>query len=356
MLTNSEVEGLKEIKRPIRIASKVFDCHEDHKFIKEGKELILRITHGGRQEIDIKFYEDTRGIFALQFQKYTTETGSPHNTYFTFVGEEIVKLFKFIQNVALIPLKDSNSQKLEDKDVDDLILTKEQTLKIIRENPEIISELLKNDLTKSDIIALGYRKEQLNIFNSLLNNDLFFQEYMHQNSLNGQEAVWQSFFEKNTWILGYGLNYIFNSPLDGEKLEQVVKGYDAFSAGKRVDALLKTRGIINSLCFAEIKNHKTYLLKLVKNAYRGESWAISDEFSGGLAQIHKTVQKSVKGIETKTQIKDTEGYLTGEEVFIYKPKSYLIIGSLKEFIGENGVNEDKFHLSNYSDKVLRSPK
>jgi hypothetical protein len=55
------------------------------------------------------------------------------------------------------------------------------------------------------------------------------------------------FLRKNTWIFGYGLNYIFNSPLTGEKLEQVVTGYNAFSAGKRIDALMQTKGIISSL-------------------------------------------------------------------------------------------------------------
>ena len=138
------------------------------------------------------------------------------------------------------------------------------------------------------------------------------------------------------------LNYIFNSPLEGQKLEQVTKGHTVFGSGKRVDALLKTRGIISSLCFCEIKTHKTELLKQVKNSYRPECWAMSDEFAGGIAQIQKTVQKSIKGIDTKTQIKNEQGDLTGEEVFLYQPKSFLVIGSLKEFQGEHGTNEDKY--------------
>ncbi|HVW99480.1 MAG TPA: Shedu immune nuclease family protein, partial [Candidatus Babeliaceae bacterium] len=241
------------------------------------------------------------------------------------------------------------------KELDEIISSKEQALKLIRENPEIIVEVLKNDLTKSDIVALGYRKEQLNIFNQLLNNETYLSEYIQKYHLNGEEAVWQNFFEKNTWILGYGLNYIFNSPLDEKKLEQVVKGYDAFSGGKRVDALLKTRGIINSLCFAEIKTHNSHLLKPIKTPYRGESWGISDELAGGIAQIQKTVQKSIKSIETKTQIKDNQGDLTGEEVFIYKPKSYLIIGTLKEFKGDNGTNEDKFSSFELFRQSIKDP-
>ena len=171
---------------------------------------------------------------------------------------------------------------------------------------------------------------------------IFFVKEKKEMSTIRDEQVWQNFFEKNTWILGYGLDFIFNTPLEKEKLEQVVKGYDVFSAGKRVDALMKTRGIINSLCFCEIKTHNTDLIKPVKNSYRPEVWSISNDLAGGVAQIQKTVQKSIENIKTRTQIKDKEGNLTGEEVFLYHPKSFLVIGSLEEFMGEFGINEDKF--------------
>ena len=52
----------------------------------------------------------------------------------------------------------------------------------------------------------------------------------------------------------------------------MVSGSDFNSSGKRIDALLKTRGIVESFCFAEIKTRKTELLKNVKTPYRPESW------------------------------------------------------------------------------------
>jgi hypothetical protein len=338
----SDLDDLKEITRNVRIVSQIIETKEDHQFIKHGKQLQLRITDGGRQEISARFYEDDRGIFSLQIQKWTTVSGIPHNTYFSFVGEEISKLYKFIKNVAYIPLHDSADKVIGKDDFDGLTKAKDQAISTILRNPEIINEILKNDITKSDIIALGYRKAQLVIFGRLLNDPGYFQDYKQQNNCRGDESVWQLFFEKNTWILGYGLSYIFNTPLEGKKLEQVVAGYDVFDSGKRVDAFLKTRGVINSLCFTEIKTHNTPLLKKVKDAYRPECWATSDELAGGIAQVLKTVQKSVRNIETKTEIKDNQGFLTREQVFLYKPKSYLIIGSLDEFKNEVGVNEDQF--------------
>ena len=41
----------------------------------------------------------TRGITTLTIQKYTTETGAPHQSYFTFTGQEIEILYNFIRNV-----------------------------------------------------------------------------------------------------------------------------------------------------------------------------------------------------------------------------------------------------------------
>jgi len=92
---------VREIVRPLRILSKKMEFQEGHQFIKDGKEVSLRITPGGKQEIVAKFYEDTRGITVLTFQKYTTETGTPHHSYFSFIGNEIAVLYNFIRNIPL---------------------------------------------------------------------------------------------------------------------------------------------------------------------------------------------------------------------------------------------------------------
>ncbi len=79
-LKTSEEEGITELSRPIRFISKVLEC-EQHQFIKEGKEIVLRVTSTARQEIVSKFYEDTRGIITLQIQKFSNDTGNPQHQY-----------------------------------------------------------------------------------------------------------------------------------------------------------------------------------------------------------------------------------------------------------------------------------
>lgn len=341
---SKDINGdIKELIKPSRIISKTIDGKESHEFIKEGKQVALRITDGERQEIIAKFYEDSREIYSLQIQKYTTLTGSPHKTYFTFTSDEIAKLYNFIRNISLIPIQNNDGAKLDDKFVEEIILTKQQAINLINDNYALISEIINTKITPQEITNLNHRKKQLEKFDKLLTDNDYFEKTRTELGPNkGKESVWQNFFEENTWIFGYGLNYIFNSPLQNAKLEQVVSGYSFNSAGKRIDALMKTRGLINSFCFGEIKVHNTPLLKQVKDSYRSECWAVSDELSGAIAQTQKTVQKAIKDLSTKIETKDSEGNLTGEQVFLYQPKSFIIIGSLSEFKDTNGINEEKF--------------
>jgi len=204
----------------------------------------------------------------------------------------------------------------------------------------MLNRIMQSRLTEYDVDSIGYRKEQLKIFEQMLNND------------NLKESDWQKFFEKNTWIFGYGLSYIFQTNLDDKKLEQVVRGYDFNSSGKRVDGLLKTAGLINSLAFVEIKTHKS---KLLDKEYRASCWNISHEFSGAVSQIQNTVSLASKTIYDSIQIKDNKGFKTGEELFNYQPKSFLIIGKLDEFMNDYGINEDMYRSFELFRKNITSP-
>jgi len=104
---------------------------------------------------------------------------------------------------------------------------------------------------------------------------------------------------------------------------------------------MKTRGLISSLCFVEIKTHKTPLIDHSKH-YRPECWRTSGELAGSISQIQKTTQKAIQDIKTKLEIVNNEGLPTGENLFLYHPKSFLVVGSLSEFIEDSKTNEQKF--------------
>lgn len=331
-----------------RIAHKIHYSPQQYRFMKHKKDIILSQSGGskkpGRYQLKAVIIENSQIIEQLVIQTFTTVTGNPSadHTAFSFTGYEIENLYKFLKGIKELKFDTINSFKIDDEKLEELLLSQEQASKIIMDNQDVIVEALKNNITKSDIVALGYRKNQMEKFKRLMEDDEYFTNEQKRLNTIGKEGVWQHFFEENTWIFGYGLNYIFNSPISGKKLEQVVAGYNFNNAGKRIDALMKTRGVINSFCFAEIKTHKTELLKSTKDPYRGECWAISNELAGAIAQAQKTVQRSIKEFTTKVDIKDEIGNPTGEQIFMYQPKSFVVIGNLSEFKTENGVNEDKF--------------
>src|SRR5690606_8795543 len=167
------------------------------------------------------------------------------------------------------------------------------------------------------------------------------------------EALWQQFFEKNPWIFGYGLSYIYSSGLDERKLEQVVRGYRVGQSGKRVDALLKTRAIASTLCFVAIKTHKTKLLGSPE--YRAGCWRPSDHLSGAIAQVQGTVSYAAETIFGKLQLTDKEGFPTAEEAFNFSPRSFVVVGSLKEFVGDHGVNEAQLRSFELYRRNLHQP-
>jgi hypothetical protein len=185
---------------------------------------------------------------------------------------------------------------------------------------------------------VGYRKKQLDTFYRLLDEPAYFATWADKLKLS-PEAMWQKFFEKNTWMFGYGLGYLFLSALDDKKLEQVVQGHSLSNYGKRADGVMKTRGAISNLCFIEIKTHETALL--ANKPYRKGCWAPSGDLSGAVAQVQGTVHAAVESIGARFTGSDGDGNPTGEEAFNFQPKSYLVVGNLQQFVGVHGVNTEQ---------------
>jgi hypothetical protein len=325
--------------RRFRIASKVLDSPEIHSFALERGEHVIRLTAGGRQEIVAKFYEDNRDVFGLTIQRFSTQTGVPHKISFSFVGEEIPKLLEFIANLKLIQFPGDLGLNVTDKNLQKLLLSPGQAKNLIIQNQDLVLQLASSEITKSDLVALGYRKKQLEQFNKLLTDPDYF-DNERRSAGTSEEALWQRFFEKNKWVFGYGLTYVFLSSLDDRKLEQVILGYDLGQRGKRADAVMKTRGAIEALCLVEIKRHKTDLLQ--KEAYRAGCWAPSEDLCGGVAQLQGTVEGAVRKLGEKFEPANSAGDPTGEALFTYQPKSFLVIGSLGEFQSERGANIEKY--------------
>lgn len=333
------LDSFADPSRKVRIATKLVEHSTAYAFAQIRDEVVLRHKEGARSCITAKFFEDDRRIFVLSIQGYTAATNKPHNASFSFIGDEIGKLVEFISHVHSMPLKNGGSTSITDDELRRIILSQRQAQAIFKDNRELFEEVIRSAITKEDVVAIGYRKRQLEVFQQLLLDDAYFNRIMATRNCT-TEAVWQKFFEQNTWIFGYGLSYIQLSAFDDKKLEQVVHGHTITEPGKRIDALLRTRGVISSLCFAEIKTHKTALLS--PKSYRAGCWAPSSDLSGAVSQVQGTVALATEKIRSKLSMVDDIGNPTGEEAFNYMPRSFLVIGSLNEFVGDHGVNQEQY--------------
>lgn len=332
------LDAFGDSDRKVRIASKVIESPDSYAFAKIQDEVVLRHKEGAKSHITAKFLEDNRGIFVLSIQGYTIATEKPRNASFSFIGDEIGKLLEFIRNIQSVNLDNPSRVNISDEELNRIVLNDKQAKSLFHENQELFAEVLKSEITTEDLIAVGYRKKQLDVYEKLLSDQSYFESIKSKKNTTN-EGLWQKYFEKNPWVFGYGLGYIFLSALDDKKLEQVVQGHSVDSHGKRVDALMKTKGVISNLCFVEIKTHVTELLE--SKPYRSGCWAPSKELAGAIAQVQGTVSSAVESLSSKINPTDSRGNPTGEEIFNYQPKSYLVIGSMSEFVSENGVNKDK---------------
>lgn len=329
---------VKTEQGPLRIASKVIDSEGLH-YATVKKEVVLRRTESGRTEIIAKFMEDSRGLTVVTIQAFNGNTGTPQKTHFSFVAGEIPKLLTFFENIAAVDFKSADKVNITDSELRNLTLSKAQASSLISENQEVFTEAIESALTKEDVVALGYRKKQVQTFGRLLAERDYFDQAKQAKEVSSDEALWQMFFEKNQWIFGYGLSYFFVTGFDNRKLEQVVEGHNLLNHGKRADGLMKTRGIVNSLCFVEIKTHQTKLLE--SSAYRVGCWAPSKELNGAVAQVQGTVAVAMQRLYGMFRLNTADGTPTGEEVFNFKPRAFIVIGSLSEFVSEHGVNSEQ---------------
>jgi hypothetical protein len=249
--------------------SQVFEENEREAFLKVNDEIVLRRTSSGRQEIKAFFLVDNRKTARLTLQRFSTDREQPRKeAYFTLQGDEIAKLFELLLIIRTAKFDAQDKVRLDSKDLHQFSLTPKAIRTLLTSDPQLLVSLVEEEVTDRDLIAVAYRRRELDYFNRLLHDPEFFLIEKKTRSFSRDEDLWQSFFERNPWIFGYGLFYVFASSLEERKLEQIVAGSSLAGAGKRVDALLKTRGRISSLCFAEIKTHRASLLE--GNQYRPE--------------------------------------------------------------------------------------
>ncbi|WP_246170824.1 Shedu immune nuclease family protein [Pseudonocardia hierapolitana] len=275
-------------------------------------------------QLEIPDLPETRQIKAL------VDTSEAHKEFW-----ELIDFIRGFKGVSL-PVGNLRIIDADSAQIASMLQATDRTVAI-----DAVRMALGSSLTDQDIALIANRKEQLRIFERLLHEDAYFAEVRERLGVDPEE-LWQRFFEKNQWIFGYGLQMVTTEAIGSGKLERYTTGANVFEgAGKRSDAIMRTRGFVSSLLFCEIKRHDTELL--ARAPYRKpDVYRPSAELTGSVAQVQKTARKALRtwSDQIKKMFGD-DGTPLGLEVSTSRPRQVVLIGSLKEFDTPHGINGEK---------------
>jgi antiviral defense system Shedu protein SduA len=320
--------------QPARFVHKVFDADEATELNLDGDQWVIFETAQGRIQIKLLVAREAGAVKELWIQKVPTD-GSPGKlkTLMNLKREAAGVLVELVRNLDLIPVEGETSVRVDDALVRDLFADPASLVQVYHRDPNRFRQLISDDEAARDVVAIAYRRAQVERFRALLNDpDVFAQERAQQTG-RGTEHVWQNFFEENPWILGVTLAGQLHTSWDSEKLRQAVTGRSVKGVGKEADGLLRSAGRVRSMVFAEFKNHDSALLH---KEYRGGCWSPSEHLAGGVAQAQGTLHRAVEEIGDRLAEQAADGSDSGEFTYLIRPRSYLIIGQLQELIGQRG--------------------
>ena len=202
-----------------------------------------------------------------------------------------------------------------------------------------VKTYLEGRITEHDVQMLIDRRKTLTRFAQLLTDRDFFSSERARLGLTA-EGIWQSFFEENVWIFGYGLTLLACEKFNDRKLEQITTGANVFTGGgKRSDAVMRTKGFLQTLLFAEIKTHTTDLL-MVKQYREPDVYQVSPQVSGAVSQVQKTAHKAIKRLEDLHRSHSPSGQFQFE-VSTIRPRQVVIVGNLDQLADRGEINSEK---------------
>ena len=322
-----------DIGQDARIIRQVFDCKEvnvvDNNDSIESDDRTMSI--GKRTQVKIVIAKQRGHYKELLIQKINSQNDRVLSNVLTLHDEQVKEFIDLLNTIDALNPSDNLPERVDCTSFQTIMNDNEALHMVYGQKPETFRNLIESDVNGEDVIAIQGRKEAVK----------HFEEMLADSSL--AERDWQQFFEENSWILGAGLGVPLFTSWNSEKLETVVQGSSFAGVGKRVDALYTTSGIIKSFVFAEIKKPNTPLLD--SRTYRPGCWSPSAELSGGIAQVHATIQEAEDNISNHLLKQETDdGYeIPNSEVYLFHPRAYLIIGDTGEFVDPNtgGKNKNK---------------
>jgi hypothetical protein len=347
----NDPDASDRVGRPARFAYQVFDEEDRLLFAQEdGRETVLRETSRARQQLKAIFFEDDRRVQRLVLQRFTS-SGKPFaGSVFSLSSAEVTRLKIFLNLIESLPTLPGQGTRLDPESLRELLQDTEIPEQVYRADRDEFFRLIEEDSDARDVIAIANRRKCVEIFERLLDNPEYFADRQRAHNKRRPEDLWQLFFEQNRWIFGFGL--AGQVLLGSDRLETVIEGTTPWGHGKRADALMQTGGILSTLCLVEIKLPQAPLMGT--SQYRPGVWRPSEDLSGGIAQAQTTIDKLVAK-QGPLRRRDDDGNEIGEPAYIVRPRSYLLIGRLDQFLTNGRLNEPRYRCFEVFRRSISDP-
>lgn len=319
---------------PGRYVYRVFDeveSEDDPEW--EWSSDVVMTTPGGRKQLQLQVAREAGVVRKIRLQKVPTSGDlTKLEPVLELDRDQSARLLDMLRALDSIPIEGDHTVRVDDDLLRQVFEDPSAIETLYARDPERLRALIEADVHAEDVIALQRRREVVDTMRRWLDEPAEFAIASAESG--GPERAWQRLLEENPWVLGVGLSGQLLTSWDADKLEQTVVGRSIKGVGKRVDALMRTAGVVRSLVFAEIKHHDTDLLA---GEYRAGCWRPSDELSGAVVQVQQTVHLAVRDLATDSiQDQAGDGSLLGTLTYVLRPRCFVIAGHLRQLTGASG--------------------
>ena len=138
-----------------------------------------------------------------------------------------------------------------------------------------------------------------------------------------EESWWQDFFERNTWIFGYGLKYQILKSIQSQPR---YGGTNLRGKGtEKGDFLVRTEADVKFTVLVEIKRPDSQILG--SELYRNGAWQLGEDLTGGVSQLQANCRRWE--IEGSGAEQNREAFQQ-EKTYTVHPKGILVIGATSQ--------------------------
>lgn len=323
-----------ESKERVRQVRMVVDGSDEVQLGEIEGAMCLRLTGTKRRtQVTALITQDDQKLQRLTLQTFKSRAGDWIETTdkheFTFRDDEFTRLLRFLSEIEFIDLTNQDNFQIEDISTRDgpkaIIDAHDRSLivgiKALPHHQRIdLINALQNELSTEEINILLGRRKGLNEFD------------MHVCDNDWSEAQWQSFFEREQWAFGYGLDYRVMKHFDREMM---VGGSGTDNRNKPMIDFLET--FTDYTVLVEIKRPDTEIFKSRSGGSgRAGTWEFTSEFIGAVSQILEQKAEWLAFAQHGEHYSKHGDELTARTK---NAKAILVIGSRSEF-DRNGNDRD----------------